>query len=407
MSVSIGGVRVLHARLHVPRMGAWFLDAALESDQDLSSAQQITITLPDGEHVLRGTVQRGGSFALHGGVRIVGGAAAWGQDVARKAYANDAGVKAATVISDLASELGETLGTVEPSRASLGTHWAREAGPAGKQLEAAAGTTPWWVDFDGVTHVAARDSRDAPPESYSVLEHDPVSRWVTLGVDSLEGIAPGRVLRAGLDEPVTIGALELVISPDSARAHVWYGGAGANAVAGALASVIEHVVGQRLHGSYRYRVVQMSGNRADLQVVRQAPGLPDMVRVPQWSAPGYHAELAKGAEVLVMFADGDRGFPVVTHAVGKDGSGHVPVSVQIAGGGRKVARQGDLVQCGGAGTICTLMPLSGAGAPPNNAIVAGVPVVISFSSTPPDPAGLTAKPLYGAISTGSPLVESG
>jgi hypothetical protein len=84
--------------------------------------------------------------------------------------------------------------------------------------------------------------------------------------------------------------------------------------------------------------------RVNLQAVRKAAGLPDVLPVAQWPGlAGSHAELAQGAEVLVEFIEGDRTMPIVTRYVGKDGPGFVPVSVSLCGGESPVARVGDFV----------------------------------------------------------------
>ena len=118
---------------------------------------------------------------------------------------------------------------------------------------------------------------------------------------------------------------------------------------------------------------------------------------------GAHAELAPGTEVLVEFVEGSRTMPIVTHFAGRSGTGFVPVSIAFCNSVQAAARQGDLVQSGGVGTVVTLVPIPPAvPAPPNSAVVCGLPHLISFSSTPPTPG--TADPLYGAVSTGSPKV---
>jgi hypothetical protein len=242
-------------------------------------------------------------------------------------------------------------------------------------------------------------------DAYQILDFDPLTRWALVAVSDLGALAPGLTLREGTAVPLTVDALEVVITPEAARVHAYAGAAARAPVADALSAIIEHIATRQLHGSYRYRVVRMSGNRVDLEAARPAAGLPDAVRVPQWTAPGYHAELVPGCEVLVSFADGDRGAPVVTHAIGADGAGHVPVSVSISGGERPTAAQGDLVMSGGPGTVCILTPVTGVGAPPNNAVVAGVPHLISFSALATD-VGPLAKPLPGAIATGSQKVKT-
>jgi hypothetical protein len=100
-------------------------------------------------------------------------------------------------------------------------------------------------------------------------------------------------------------------------------------------------------GLYRYRVVRMaSDGRVELQAVRRIVGLPDLLPISQWpGVAGTHAELAPGTVVLVEFVEGDRGMPVITHFVGKDGSDFTPVSLVLGGiDGPPAARSGDAVE---------------------------------------------------------------
>lgn len=83
-------------------------------------------------------------------------------------------------------------------------------------------------------------------------------------------------------------------------------------------------------GLTRYRVVKMAGDRAELQVVRKASGLPDVLPVAMHPGlAGTWAELAQGAEVLVTFIEGDPGLPIVTHFTPKGDGGFVPVKASV------------------------------------------------------------------------------
>lgn len=70
----------------------------------------------------------------------------------------------------------------------------------------------------------------------------------------------------------------------------------------------------------RYRVVRAvpaltpdAAMRAELQIVKQATGFPDMLAVSAWpGVPGAAFELAPSAEVLVEFIDGDPQQPYVS-----------------------------------------------------------------------------------------------
>jgi hypothetical protein len=92
--------------------------------------------------------------------------------------------------------------------------------------------------------------------------------------------------------------------------------------------------------------------------------------------------------VLLQFDNGDPGKPFA--ALWETGS---ITSITFDGGTQKIARQGDLTQAGGPGTMCVL---TGPAAPPNGACIMGVPYAISFSMLPQP-----QKPLYGVIATGA------
>lgn len=96
------------------------------------------------------------------------------------------------------------------------------------------------------------------------------------------------------------------------------------------ALVREALPNYAFHGLYRYRVVRMAGHRVDLQAVRKAPGLPNILPVPVHpGAAGLAAELSPGALVLVEFVEGDPGQPVVTHFSTKDDPGFLPVALAL------------------------------------------------------------------------------
>ena len=307
-------------------------------------------------------------------------------------------MKASTVAGDAARLAGETIGTFEVESEILGDHYTRRSGPASVTLEDAAQGRPWYVDYSGVTHVT--ETRTAPTpsgDSYQILKFDPLQQRAILSVDDLSQIVIGVVLTEGVDEPLTVTALEIVITPESFRVIAW--GQRQQGAGDSLKRIVERLTVQELNGIYRYRVSQMAGDRVDLQVARTASGLPDQLRVAQWGGSGMHAILALGSEVLVQFIDGNRADPVITHYPGKGQGGHIPEAIEIAGGGNRISRQGDLVQSGGPGASIIL----GTGGDP---AFLGVPYLISFSANPLD-IGPLAKPLFGAGSTGSPKVRSG
>lgn len=86
-------------------------------------------------------------------------------------------------------------------------------------------------------------------------------------------------------------------------------------------------------GPRKYRVVRMSVDRVELQIVNRALGLPDILPISQWPGmAGAWAKLTPGAEVLVQFIDGDPSQPIVTHYEPKGGAGFRPVELHLCAG---------------------------------------------------------------------------
>jgi hypothetical protein len=406
--ITVGGHAASRIELHVPGVGPWFVDADMAD-----AAEGVTgrVAIVIGELSLSGTVRASasGTFGDRRRVRVVAGADGWGTLVERKSYHNDAGIKASVVAEDAARAAGETIGSFAGAAERLAADYVRPAGPASAALESAARGAAWWVDYTGATHVGVRPTTTAESGTYSVLQYDPRHREAVLTADDLTKIGIGSVLSDRLDEPLTIRSFEAVVDSKGARVTAWCPAEGGrqSQIADSVRAIVSRLTDSKIHGVWRYRVVNMKVDRVDVQAIRAAAGLPDLLTISMWpGAAGAHALLTPGAEVLVQFVEGDREQPVITGFSGKGAPGHVPQSLILCGGTMAVARQGDLIMAGGPGTMCTLMPVSGVGAPPNNAIVAGIPCFISFDTTPPAPPGLTAKPLYGSIQTGSPFVKS-
>jgi hypothetical protein len=366
--ISVDGVMGSHVWLIVPKKGPWFADVDLHDD-----APQLTerkkVILKIGDTSLVGTIRNAGVFADEKKVRIVAGADGWGQTVKAKPYHNDAGVKAAGVIGDVAAEVKETIGT--NSKVTLKAHYAREAGVAGDIINATAAS--WWVGFDGVTQIADRSVIQPSPDDYTVLDFDGRNSIATIDVGSVGILQPGMRIRSRLNQDEIIASLEYDISPESLRCIAWCGNGENSAFGDALRAVIQKVVSESLFGVYRYRVVTVgSDERVDLQaVVKNA--LPDLSSVPIWpSGYGMHSKPDLGSECLVTFMDGDRSQPaIIAFAPG-------------SGANAAVARQGDGIEA-----IPTPMVVSG------TMIVSGVPTPFTAVAT------WTVPKILGVITGGS------
>jgi hypothetical protein len=343
---SIDGHTAIAARVRVPSRGPWFADVDLDTDPDLEAR----VTLAIGELELEGTVRTrsSGIFGLQSRVRLVAGGDGWGTLLGAKAYHNDSRIRARTVAEDAAREAGEEFGDFAPALERVGIDYVRQAGPASRVLEDVIGAVTWWVGYDGRTNVGSRSSSPAPAGSYEVLEHDPRARMLTLAVDDLSAIGIGSVLSERLDEAQTVREIELVVDADRVRLYAWCGeDSGYGQLYGLFRGLARRATDERLFGLWRYRVVQMSGDRVELQSVSRESGLPDILPISMWpGVAGAHAELAGGAEVLVQFVEGDRTLPVITGFAGKAGPGFVPTLLTLASTGSppKAAREGDSVR---------------------------------------------------------------
>lgn len=322
----IGGHGIAAATVHIPGTGPWFAELDFEADPDVSGK----VTLVLGELELVGTVDAAhdGTHGLQRRTRIVAGGGGWAKLLAAKHYHNDAGVRARTVAEDAAREAGETLGeTFAPAAERVGNDYVRQSGPASRVLEDVIGAVPWWVDFDGATHAGSRAEAEADAGSYEVLEFSPAERRVELAVDDLRAIGIGSILSERLDAPQTVRELELDVRQGAVRIRAWTGGeAGARGrLHDLIRTVVARAIDGKLFGRWRYRVSKISGDRLELQAVRGAAGLPDLLPISMWpGVAGVHVEPAIGAEVLVEFIEGDRTMPIVTHFAGKDGVGWTP-----------------------------------------------------------------------------------
>lgn len=344
-AISIDGHGLTALRVIVSNNGPWVAECDLQENPTLGAL----VTIRAGGLTLVGTTRHGGEYGLQRKVRVVAGAAGWSTEVPPKSYHNDAGVKAQLIAEDVARACGETLGTFIPGVERVGRDFTRAAGVAARTLEQAAGGAVWWVDYAGITHVGPRASGAAiASERCQTLAYDPRSRVATLAPDDPADVSIGSTL-AQLPDQGAIREFQLEITPERVRVTAWLS-TGDND-SGKLASIVRGIVHRttdlQLWGHYKYRVVRMLGDgRVDLQLVRAAPGLPDVATVSQWPGiPGAAPQLTPSAEVLLAFIDGDPTQPIITHYSGQGGAGFVPAQLVLGGdAGPPAARSGDAVE---------------------------------------------------------------
>lgn len=383
MIVTCGELRAIAAHLYVPGIGPWWIDLDFDSEVSLAEKVKVVLTGTAGAPlVLTGSIdpERSGTFGLQRHVRVIAGGNGWSKALPSKSYHNDAGVRASRVAGDAAKETGETLATAPTG--TLGTSFTREAGVASTALDASRGSLPWFVDFDGLTHVAARASSKAAA-GLAALSFDPKSKLVTLPLEDPNLLKVGTILSERLDSPEVVASFEFHVTSESARAIAWCG-QGRSYLADSFERAVKKISSAKLHGIYSYRVTTMVGVRVSLKAT--APGLPDLAAVDEWTAPGIHAQLVPGSEALVQFVNGDRGRPVIVGFSPKGKAGAVPVVLELGDAASAVARVGD--------TVTVYFPPVVTG----TATIAGTPSPIVLNM-----ANLTS---VGIIQSGNPKVKA-
>lgn len=379
---TVNGHRATRLTLRAPRAGAW--SAIVDFDSKLDAALlagAAVVRIGESEFVGTFASDLTGSYQLQSRAFLLGGAGAWRTQVAAKHYHSDSGVRAKTVVADLVTETGETLGGTAYD-AVLGGDFVRHASSAGDALRRVLGSTPWWVAYDGTTRIGARVDAEVDAK-YEVLEYDPRWHLASVAVDDVQAVLPGSILRNRLESAVRVRDLEIVVEPGSVRLLCYcqdYDATGSeeSRFARDFGLAVRAVVPELpFFGRYRYRVVMANPGdyRYHLQAISLAIGLPDLLPVSvSPGTPGLGATLYLGSIVHLQFLDGDPRYPVVVGHPPRDDEGWKPdeltldaedtvtigasaSSVLLGPTTRKVvARKDDVVVCGGfGGTITTCL----------------------------------------------------
>lgn len=334
---ALGTTRITRGLIQVPAWGAWWADLELDLPQSVTG--QIGFTVADLN--FSGTVLSGGSAEGKARYRIVGGKGGWGQEIDSKPYANDAGVKASTVLGDAAAACGEILSGASSRR--IGPHFVRPKDLASFALHALEPKN-WYVDYTGITRIGQRASSTYEGNAPRV-NTDLARGTIELAPDSLEGFAPGMIVDG-------IQAADLEIQFDSKRltARVWGAQLDTTRRLSAFQKLIRALLPElRYHALYEYRVAGQVDDRLNLAPVRTLLGMPSLGRVPiRPGAPGVRSNLLLGSLVLVGFVNADPARPVVVGFDAPDNPGWMPLTLELGGpGALGVARVTDVVTVGG------------------------------------------------------------
>lgn len=301
-AATLNGQRVLKCRVNVSAYGVpWF---AVETGGDAAISGATTLVLDD--VTFKGTVITGGTNETRARHIIAGGAGGWGKTVPAKPYANDAGVKYSTILGDVARECGETMGTIPSGTA--GPAFVRAEGPASRVLDEFF-PKGWYVDENGVTQIGKRATATYTGAA-ARTRVDAALGTIELAPTGIATLRPGAVV-----DGVEAVDVEHVLD-GTLRTTIWGKRAGrtGDPVLGAISNIVEALTDKhRYFAPWEYRVVQRTGERLVLQIVRVSSGMPNLenVRIRPGVA-GLRMRPKLGSLVIVSFVNGDPARPIVT-----------------------------------------------------------------------------------------------
>jgi hypothetical protein len=371
---------LLSAEVTMPRVGAWRADVEADGEDELSGKATIDL---QGTKFL-GTVVRSGVVGGRVRARIVGGAGGLAKLLPAKNYSGGV-VRVSTVLADILRDSGEKVASTA-DKAITGRQlkmWQRHAGQASHALVTLldAAQASFRVLADGTVWIGVDSYPEADIE-HELLDEDWSTGSLTLAVEA-PLLTPGTTFRAHRIEQVvhrlSRNALRTEAQLTSARSFLGT----------FLGHIRRHIDYSR---TYPCRVVKQNAD-GSLQLMPDDAAMKGagLDKVPiRHGLPGMKVKVPGGARAHLVFDAGDPARPFA--ALWEEGA---VTSISFDNGQQPMARNGDLVQSGGVGTVVSFAPVTPAPGP----MVPGVPYLISFSPIPPSPA--LASPLFGAIVTGN------
>lgn len=353
-TITLNGIPVIRMELCVPNIGVWFCDITLNQKVILSGNVEIVWGDSNNPLKLRGTIrsENSGSFLEQSSFRVVAGSNGWGKYIGRKSYHNDAGVNAKTVASDVAAEVGETIGSFEPV-VKFGPDYIRRTCQASRVLEDCAMGVPWWIDYSGKTNIGARPATTPSPEAFRLLDYNPATHEASIGLEDAQGVVIGSTITDDrLDTPLVIRELHIVSEGNSLSCRAWFGEneSQLSKLSNTLKQIATRATDQRIWGRWRYRVLSTaSDGRINLQAFNKSSEVPDQILVKQWaSVAGAYCEPTPGAIVLVEFLEGNPALPIVTPGSAtndpKFAAERVTLGANKSADGSDAARKGDTIE---------------------------------------------------------------
>lgn len=377
MSLTVNGLAVASMRWTAGWSGPWVAELELQHGDLVMPSGPVAIASTEGI-VLAGRVDstHTGVFGEKRRARVVGGLG-WGHDVRAQHYHSDIGLALQVLATTTGAEVGEAATVLLPK--IVGTDFVRRAGPAG-QIFTDAGVD-WWVGLDGVTRVGLRLPA-VPPTSLEILDWNPTAGTLSFTCGVL--VEPGTILVDTRFGRLVVRQVEAEVSAGSVTGTLWVAEAAPD-VGESLSELVDGLEAIALEATrahygrlYEYRVIAMAGDRVELNAVKRAAGMPDILPASVWGGiSGYRATLTPASRVLVGFIGGDPSKPYVAAYEPPEANGWRPVLLELDAVGS--VRIGEL-----APVVCFGPTL---GALP---IALGPPVVTAFAALATYVAALTA-----------------
>ena len=308
---TLGGERVQSGNLSIPMYGAMAGDVLLASSTQVD--EQTTLVIGDVSLVVH--VVRQASFAGSRGYRLVAGYGGWRKRIGPRYYAAPASLPLATVLRDVAAEIGEQVDV--PADRLIGTCYARSNGPASRVLEQLA--PDWWIAPDGMTHVGPRDG--APITTpLTVIVYSGAQGKFQIATETMADWLPGRTFTSPtISAPVTIGAVQIAMGNDGkVRLEILsVDASGADRLSEPLDQIIESRIPALAYlVPWECTIVNVHGSgpwTLDVVPTSASCPLPGMTTLgTELSMPGLQVKPAVDATCLVQFINGDPQRPYVS-----------------------------------------------------------------------------------------------
>lgn len=321
---SLSNRLVIEAKSTIPAWGASYHEVTLDGEHTLSGKVELVIA----DLRVQCTVLSGGPSLGRSFYRLVAGSGGLGKTIASKSYANDAGVKLLTVLSDAMSAAGETLDTSSvDAQTRLGSSWVRVEDLACRTLELVS-PQAWYVGEDGKVRIGRRAAKTLSITAPRTSQLDKARGMLTLASESIASILPGSIVD-GLE---ALDVEHEFSAEKGLRTKIW-GRLSANRASrriDAMRAIFDQLdPDRRFRELSEYRVVAGT-DRLELQSVRVSSGMPDLSGVPvRPGVSGAKSTLTPGSRVLVGFVSADPSRPVVLAFDDAESAGFLPIQTTI------------------------------------------------------------------------------